>query len=162
MLTAPEPIVCPEILVQPEWIDYNGHMNMAFYSLVFDKSLDHVFALIGLDESYLRDSQGSSFTLEVHVTYLREVKLGDPLRVTFQLLAVDSKRMHYFGQMYHATEGYLAATSEQISMHVDMSTRRSALYPAQIKSKLDAMLAAHKALAHPPQVGHRIGIPMLR
>ena len=155
-------ITCPEVVVQPEWIDYNGHLNMAFYSLVFDRSLDHVFELIGLDESYLRTSQGSSFTLEVHVTYLREVKLGDPLRVTFQLLDVDSKRMHYFGQMYHAREGYLAATSEQISLHVDMTTRRGAPYPAAIKAKLDVLFAAHQSLPHPPQVGHRIGIPPRR
>ena len=61
-------LACPEVVVQPEWIDYNGHMNMAFYSLVFDKSLDHVLARIGLDENYLREGQGSSFTLEVHAS----------------------------------------------------------------------------------------------
>ena len=152
-------LACPEVVVQPEWIDYNGHMNMAYYSLVFDKSLDHVLARIGLDENYLREGQGSSFTLEVHVTYLREVKLGDPLRIEFQLLNVDSKRMHYFGRMYHAREGYLAATSEQISLHVDMTTRRAAPYPAPIKAQLDALLEAHRQLPQPAQVGHRIGIP---
>ena len=162
MPVATAPIVCPELVVQPEWIDYNGHMNMAYYSLVFDKSLDHVFARIGLDEGYLHESQGSSFTLEVHVTYLREVKLGDPLRVTFQLLDVDSKRMHYFEQMYHAREGYLAATSEQISLHVDMNTRRAAPYPASIQTQLDALLVAHQQLPIPAQAGHRIGIPVKR
>ena len=117
------PLICPTRTVEQAWIDYNGHMNMAYYSLLFDQALDHVFDLLGIGAAYVRDQQGSCFTMEAHITYLQEVKLGDRLRIEFQLLDWDSKRLHYFERMYHAGDGYLAATSEQICMHVDMRSR---------------------------------------
>ena len=153
------PLICPARNVEPAWIDYNGHMNMAYYSLLFDQALDHVFDLLGIGAAYVREQQGSCFTMEAHITYLQEVQLGDPLRIEFQLLDWDSKRMHYFERMYHAGEGYLAATSEQICMHVDMRTRRAASFPVASARDIAALAQAHAALQRDAQVGHRIGIP---
>ena len=153
------PIVCPEQKVQPAWIDYNDHMNMAYYSLAFDLSLDHVYDRLGLGPDYKQGACCTTFSLEAHVMYLREVLLGDPLCVTYQMLDWDVKRLHFIGQMYHAEEGYLAATSEQISMHISLETRRSAPFPADIQARIAALMAAHAALPRPPQVGHVIGIP---
>ena len=126
------PIVCPQKIVDPAWIDYNGHMNMAYYNLIFDKCLDYVYDNIGIGAAYTQKAGGSCFTLEVHVNYLRELVLGDPVKVTFQLLDWDAKRLHYFEEMYHAEKGYLAATSEQLALHVDMESRRSAEFPDHI------------------------------
>ena len=153
------PLICPEQRVEQAWIDYNGHMNMAFYNVVFDRGVDHLFDLCGVGADYAAEGVGTCFTLEVHVTYLQELMLGDPIRVELQLLDYDSKRMHFFEQMYHAEEGYLAATSEQITMHVDMQTRRSAPFPAQALQHIEALTAAHRGLQRPPQVGHVIAIP---
>jgi len=153
------PIVCPLKSVQAEWIDYNGHMNMAYYNLVFDQCLDFVFDELGIGADYVKSRGGSCFTREIHVNYLRELSLGDPIRVTFQLLAWDSKRLHFFEQMYHADADYLAATSEQLSLHVDMHTRRTAPFPEEICGRLAALMESHGALATPEQVGHVIGIP---
>lgn len=152
------PLRCPRRTVLSEWVDYNGHMNMAYYNVVFDNALDYVFAELGMDAAYVRERNASSFTAEVHVTYLREVVENDPLDVTFRLLDWDEKRMHIFQEMYHAGEGYLAATSEQMAIHVSMLTRRAAPFPADIQSRLAAMMEAHKALPRPPQAGHVIGI----
>src|SRR5213076_1017148 len=89
--------------VRPEWIDHNGHMNMGYYLVVFDFATDEFFRAIGLDEAHRRASRVTTFCLEAHVTYHREVREGDPLRFTTLLLGHDAKRLHYIHQMYHAT-----------------------------------------------------------
>jgi len=155
----PAPLVCPERRVDRAWIDYNGHMNMAYYNVAFDHALDHAYDVLGIGEGYLEATGHSHFSLEAHVTYLREVRAGDPLTITWQLLDWDYKRLHFFERMYHAREGYLAATSEQISIHVDMASRRSAPFPADVQAKLEHVQAAHAALPTPSEVGHAIGIP---
>ncbi len=152
------PIVCPSMNVNKEWIDYNGHMNMAYYSLVFDKCVDFVYDDLGIGVDYAKTEGGSCFALEVHVTYLQELVLDDPVKVTFQLLDWDTKRLHFFEQMYHAEDGYLAATSEQIALHVDMGERKSKPLPEAVQTRLDALMGLHEGLAKPPQVGHVIGI----
>ena len=152
------PLEAPPQIVLPEWIDGNGHMNVAYYSLVFDRALDSFFDTIGIGWDYTKAGAGSSFVLEAHVSFLKEVKKGDPLRVTFQLLEHDDKRIHYFEEMYHATEGFLAATSEQIAIHIDMKTRRSSEFPAQVRETLGNIAKAHAHLPVPSRVGRVIRI----
>ncbi len=147
------PLSFPIVRVAPEWIDYNGHMNVAYYVLVFDKGVDGLLAHIGLDVEHVEEYKTSSFTLEAHVNYLQEVSEGDPLRVTCQLLDHDHKRIHYFLHMYHAEEKYLAATSEQLSMHIDMNIRRSSPYPDHVMTRIEALMQAHKEMSVPEQVG---------
>lgn len=153
------PIVCPTQTVIKDWIDYNGHLNMAFYNVIFDRGVDHVYDMLGIGAEYARSGQGSCFTMEVHLHYLSELSLGDEVEVHLQLLDYDAKRIHFFEQLYHRSEGYLAATSEQIGMHVDMQTRRSAAFPDAVIQQLELMKAAHASLAVPKQVGHVIAIP---
>ena len=145
-------------VVRPEWIDHNRHMNVGYYLVVFDFATDEFFRWIGLDEAYRRERQVTTFCLEAHVTYHREVRAGDSLRFTTLLLAHDVKRVHYFHQMYHARDGYLAATNELMSLHVSESTRRSAPMAPDILERLARIQAAHDALPRPPQVGHTIGL----
>ena len=152
------PISCPRQVVRPEWIDYNGHLNMAYYHVLFDKALDHVFDLLGIGEAYVRSGQGSCFVLEVHVHYLQELSLGDPVDIRCQLLDYDTKRIHFIEQMFHGEQGYLAATSEQLTLHVSMETRRSALFPQSVLDRLATMRRLHADLPVPAQVGHTIGI----
>ena len=154
-----ELIVCPARRVERAWIDYNGHMNMAFYNLVFDQALDSVFDRLGIGAEYVRSRHASVFTAEIHVHYLDELTLDDPLRVTFQLLDWDEKRIHYYEEMHHAEKGYLAATSEQIGLHVDMQTRRATPFPEDIQARLAELMALHAALPRPERVGHVMGIP---
>jgi acyl-CoA thioester hydrolase len=156
------PFVCRERPVESAWIDYNGHMNMAYYNLVFDQALDEVFDALGIGAAYVATGAGSCFTVEVHVTYVQEVKLADPLRVAYQLLDWDAKRLHMFASMHHAQEGYLAATSEHLSLHVDMKTRRAGPLPLDAQNRIKEMMDAHRQLAMPPQVGHVIGIQKKR
>ena len=90
------PFVSAPMRVEPAWIDYNGHLNMAYYNVLFDRAVDEVYELLGCGLAYLKETRHSCFTAEVHVRYLRELHAGDAVRVTFHLLDFDAKRLHYF------------------------------------------------------------------
>ena len=145
--------------VEEQWTDYNGHFNMAYYNVLFDRAGDEAFAAVGLGPDYVRERNASFFTLESHNTYVRELHAGDAVRIETQFLDSDAKRVHYVQQMYHARDGWLSCVTELIVMHVDMGLKKSAPFPADVQAKIDAMRAAHAQLPTPHQVGHRIGIP---
>jgi acyl-CoA thioester hydrolase len=126
--------------------------------VVFDLATDEFLAWVGLDPSYRARAHMTTFCLEAHVTYHREVLNGDPLRFTTRLLGHDAKRIHYFHEMYHATEGYLAATNELMSLHVSLDTRRGAPMAAPVLARLARIQKAHDALPRPPQVGRTLGL----
>jgi acyl-CoA thioester hydrolase len=145
-------------IVKPEWIDHNGHFNMGYYLVVFDRATDAFLHQVGLTAELREGTGATTFTLEAHVNYLNELREGDPLRFTTRLLGFDHKRIHYFHEMYHATEGYLAATNELMSLHVNHSTRRSAPMAMEVTRCLEEILEAHEPLPMPEQVGRRIGL----
>lgn len=152
------PLECPPRIVEPQWIDGNGHLNMAYYNLLFDEALDAVFTGLGVGWEYTQKGTGSFFTAEIHVTYVQELKEGDPVRITYQLLDWDEKRMHLFAHMYHGTEGYLAATSEQMCIHVSLETRKTGPMPPDAQARLKSTYETHQTLPKPDQVGSTIGI----
>ena len=152
------PFVSSLMRVEPQWIDYNGHLNMAYYNVLFDRAVDEAYALAGIGENYLKKRKHSTFTAEVHVRYLRELHASDPVRVTFQLLDYDAKRMHYFEQLFHASEGWVSATSENMSLHVDMAAGKTAPFPDDVASCLARMQAAHRHLPRPEAAGRRIAM----
>jgi acyl-CoA thioester hydrolase len=154
----PAPVETHRDLVRPEWIDQNEHMNMGYYLVVFDLATDGWFRFVGLDAEHRRTRRVTTFCLEAHVTYHREVRAGDPLRFTTRLLDFDAKRIHYFHEMHHATAGYLAATNELLSLHVSQDTRRAAPMAGEILARLAAIRAVHAGLPPAPQVGRRIGL----
>ena len=123
------PFVSSPMPVEAGWIDYNGHLNMAYYNVLFDRAVDEAYELIGCGLDYVERTKHSCYTAEVHVRYLRELHAGDRVRVTFQLLGYDTKRLHYFEQLFHAEEGWLSATSENMALHVDMAQQKTAPFP---------------------------------
>ena len=153
------PFVSSVMRVEPGWIDYNGHLNMAYYNVLFDRAVDEVFELLGCGLDYVRECKQSFFTAEVHVRYLRELHAEDRVRVTLQLLDFDAKRVHYFEQLFHATEGWVSATSENMSLHVDMQAKRTVAFPPSIASALTRMKAIHSRLPRPEAAGRRIAMP---
>ncbi len=152
------PFVSSVMRVDPAWIDYNGHLNMAYYNVLFDRAVDQVYEPLGIGLNYVKNEKRSFFTAEVHLRYLRELHAGDPVRVTMQILGCDEKRLHYFEQLIHAEEGWLAATSEQLALHVDMAGPRVAPFPPDILARIEAMRAAHAGLPMPERAGRAIGI----
>ena len=152
------PMAAPIIRVKQDWIDQNGHMNMAFYVLAFDLAIDHIWGKIGLGPEYLRRANASTFALQSQVHYLREVLLDDPLRIEFQLLDYDQKRIHCFMAMYHDDEDYLAATEERVTVHVDMEIRKSSPFPDNISENLTRIFDYHKALPKDARVGSSLSL----
>jgi len=152
------PFVSSVMRVEPAWIDYNGHLNMAYYNVLFDRAVDEAFELLGCGQAYV-ERGFSTFTAEVHVRYLRELHQDDPVRVTFQLLDYDAKRMHYFEQLFHATEGWVSATSENMSLHVDMQAKKAVPFAPEVTACLAKMKAAHARLPVPEAVGRKIAMP---
>ncbi|EJW09280.1 3-hydroxyacyl-CoA dehydrogenase [Rhodovulum sp. PH10] len=153
------PFVSSVMRVEPDWIDYNGHLNMAWYNVLFDRAFDEVLALIGAGPAYVDQQRHSYYTAETHVRYLRELKAGDAVRATVQLLDCDAKRMHYFVQLFHATEAWMAATAEVMALHVDMTAQKTAPIPPEIAERLADLEASHARLPCPEAAGRRIAMP---
>jgi acyl-CoA thioester hydrolase len=153
------PFVSSVMRVEADWIDYNGHLNMAYYNVLFDKAVDEIYQLAGVGEDYLKTRHRSFFTAEVHIRYLRELHAGDPVRVTFQLLDFDSKRLHYFEQLFHAVEGWVSATSENLSLHVDMDAKKTVPFSTDVAKRLTQLKNSHARLPHPEAAGRRIAMP---
>ncbi|MEJ1161584.1 thioesterase family protein [Prosthecomicrobium sp. N25] len=149
----------PIMAVEPAWIDYNGHLNMAYYNVFFDRAADAVFEHLGLGPDYVKTRAMSYMTAEIHVCYLREIFLETPVRVRLRVLDVDDKRLHVFSELLHAEEGWVSATSEQMYLHVDMTARRTAPWPLEIRAGFEAMKRAADALPRPERAGRAIGIP---
>jgi acyl-CoA thioester hydrolase len=152
----PAPFVCDRFSVLEEWIDLNGHMNVARYLQAFDQAFDEAYERIGITQEHMDTARGTTFAAEMHITYQRELLLGDPLRITTRLLAYDAKRMHWIQCMYHREKGYLAATDEWLVLYVDIDKRRVGRMPAAMEANFRAVLAAHAALSLPAEVGRRI------
>jgi acyl-CoA thioester hydrolase len=156
------PFISAVMIVEPQWIDYNGHLNMAYYNVLFDRAVDEIYETLGIGLSYLRRSGHSTMTAEVHVRYLRELHVNAPTRVRFQLIDYDEKRMHYFEELIHAEQGWLSATSENMSLHIDMAAKKVAPWPAEVLAKFARMKAAHSTLPTPDAAGRRIAMPRPR
>lgn len=144
--------------VKAEWIDGNGHMNVGYYVVAFDQATDTLCEQLGVSWDYTRRQLGMIFVLEAHVTYDRELLPDAPFRVTTQILDHDAKRLHCFHEMYHAQEGFLAATNELMILHVDFQSRRSAPWPEETRARLAAMAEAHAKLPRPAKAGRLIGL----
>ena len=144
--------------VRPEWIDYNGHMNVAYYVLAFDFATDAFLNHIGLTRDLKESVNSTTFALDMNVSYKREVVEGDPLRFTTQMIDADQKRLHFFHQMFHGEDGYLAATNEVLSVHVNLNTRRVAPMPDTLWRRVETLRAEHRTLATPDAIGRNMGI----
>lgn len=154
----PAPFVGLRTEIKPEWIDFNGHFNAGYYFVVFDEAVTDWTSFIGIDDEHRAANRVMTFSVEGHITFERELHLGDPIEIRTQLLGWDAKKFHFINLMYHAIEGWLAATNELLSMHISQETRRSAAMAPEVQERLGAVEAAHSQLPVPPQVGRVIGI----
>ncbi|MBL8584834.1 MAG: thioesterase family protein [Rhizobiaceae bacterium] len=155
--TVTAPVLSPPLDIESAWIDYNGHLNMAYYGVLFDRGSDDAFAAMGMTLDYVRTRKLTIYTAEVHVRYLRELHLGDRVVVSYQLLDHDAKRLHAYQEIRHV-DGWLAATSEILSLHIDQAGPRVAPFPADILAAVEAMFSEHKRLPTPQGIGKPIGI----
>ncbi len=145
--------------IQPQWLDYNDHLNVAYYVLIFDNAGEAFVRTIGLGEEVTRQTGISWAILENHVIYNREVTLGQTVDIGMQLLDYDHKRLHLYMEMYVTGEqGYLAATIEQMVMCMDLNTRRSTNLPQPVQDKVKSLAEEQRHLQRPKNIGRKIGI----
>jgi acyl-CoA thioester hydrolase len=156
-MTVPAPFRSSPIAVEQAWIDYNGHLNMAYYNVIFDRGADQALAELGLGPDYAVNRRLTIYTAEAHVCYVRELHLGDLVTVTFQLVDHDAKRLHAYQEILHS-DGWLAATCETISLHVDMQGPRVAPFPEDSLARVESLAREHSVLSRPDRVGRSVGI----
>lgn len=143
--------------LEKDWIDYNGHLNMAYYNVLFDRGCDGFFEQFGLGPDYIKERNLSFYTAEAHVRYAREIHLGDKVRVTMQMIDHDEKRIHAYAELLHE-DGWLSATSETMSLHVDMSGPKVAPFPDDVQTQIEAIAKRQAHLPRSQNVGRRIEI----
>ena len=152
----PNGLVISHATVVPEWLDYNGHMNVAYYTQVFDLAIDAYKAVIGLTLEYIETTGRSTVALESHVTYQQEAHLGDELRVETRVLGCDGKRAHIYQELYRDTT--LLATQESLALSFDKATRRSAPFEPHIAEGYRRMVEAQAGIPRPAWVGRAISL----
>jgi acyl-CoA thioester hydrolase len=152
------PFVSTSLTVRPEWIDGNGHMNVAFYLKAFDEGFDAAYDAIGFGVDLIERRGISTMAAEMHITYQGELFEGDPIRIETQLVDFTRKRFHWFQQMRHGETGKLAATCEWMILFIDMSKRKVAEMPDDIFALISRVKDAHAHLPKPPELGRSISL----
>ncbi len=153
-MTDPQQIWTGAVL--PGWIDHNGHMNAGYYLVVFDDATGPWTAFLGIDKAYRKANRRSTFSIDSRLTWLRELPEGAPIVVEAELLGFDDKKYHTFMRMLHPDEGYVAATHELLSIHIDLDTRRSAPLPPEIHQRMGEVLRVQRRIAGPADTGRVI------
>ena len=136
--------------VLPEWVDYNGHMHESRYLQLFGDATDALLRHLAVDVS-----RGSYFTVETHLSHLQEATAGERVQVTTQLLGHDEKRLHLFHELRRGDA--LLATAEQMLLHVDAGTRRTAPAPPDVLERVAAIAREHERRPRPERAGRAIG-----
>ena len=111
-------------IIKKEWTDYNKHMNVAYYVLVFDESWEVMLQKFKMGENSAKTSQMSTMAVESHITYNNEVKEGDEVEIVLTYFDHDKKRLHYKMEMIEKSSNKLASTIEFLSLYVDLNKRK--------------------------------------
>lgn len=143
--------------VAQDWIDVNGHMNVANYLEAFDSAVVAFRERLGVDDEYIKGGC-STFAVECHMTYERELVLDDPYIITTQVLGYSRTGLHQFNRLYHADELYLASTAESMTLHVHLGKRKVVPWPDTVLERLGAATREQGAMPRPQQAGRGIEI----
>ncbi len=155
----PAPFTGHAAIVRPEWIDENGHMNMAYYVVVFDGAIDHLWLALGLGEAYRQRTRHGTFAAEAHIHYRAELLQGDRVHVATQIVAADHKRIHLAHEMRREDSGTVVAQQEVMLLHVSLVTRRVVPFLPEAAALVAAGAAAHAVLPRPDWVGRSLAMP---
>ena len=153
------PIILPEQEVLNEWLDYNGHMNVAYYTLAFDKSLDIFLEdLLGIGESHAYKNNQGPFVVQAHYHYLNEMRLNEKFHVRLFVVDCDKNKMHLCMEIYSLFQEKVIAVVEQVLINVNLKLRKSEPYPPWAFEKLIKLKKTHKNASLPSTFGKSIGL----
>lgn len=142
--------------VKREWLDYNDHMNVAYYVMAFDLAYDAFKKVVGISRDYIERNHRSTVALESHITYRQEASLGDELRIDTRVVDFDGKRAHFYQEMYRGVD--LLSTRETLSISFDTVARKSCPFDDTIAQNYERMVADQKRLPVPKYLGRSVGI----
>ena len=132
-------------IIKKEWTDYNNHMNMAYYVLVFDQLWEIVLAKFKMGEQSAKTSQMSTMVVETHTTYNNEVKEGDEVEVNLTFFDHDKKRIHFKMEMIEKSSKKLSATLEMLSLYIDLSKRKVSEFEMEKVKLMDEFINLNKS-----------------
>jgi carnitine 3-dehydrogenase len=153
----PAKLLAPTREIPPEWVDYNGHVHESRYLQLFGDATDALLRHVGIDTAYVAGT-GSYYTVETHLSHLRQLLAGDRVQVTTQVLGGDDRRLHLFHAIVQEGEEQPSATAEQMLVHVDAAAGRVLPAGAKVLSRITALVDAHAALPRPDRAGRRIAM----
>jgi acyl-CoA thioester hydrolase len=148
--------------VQADWLDYNGHMNVAYYTLAFDQAGEAFFSQFGLSEIHAEKTGNSWVVLEAHITYQQEAMPDDELEIHSRILGLSGKRLQLFQTMRRKTDDALLASNEQMILHVNLRQRQSVPFTAPVMERLKTLYERQRHLEHPAEAGRRIDMDAKR
>jgi acyl-CoA thioester hydrolase len=143
---------CYETVARTEWSDRNEHMNIRHYVAVFDDAGDEFYPTVGLDDASHRRRESGTMDLEHHIHFVREVRPGDQLTVYLRIVGVSSKRFHYLMFLVNQSTHELASIFECVNTFVDLSRRKSAPWPDDVRTALVTLLERHSVVSWPAPV----------
>ena len=118
------PVHISDQIIKKEWIDYNNHMNMAYYVLVFDQIWEIILEKFKMGEQSAKTTKMSTMVVETHTTYNNEIKEGDEVEINLTFFDHDKKRLHFKMEMIEKSSKKLSATLEMLSLYIDLNKRR--------------------------------------
>lgn len=142
--------------VDPDWLDYNDHMNVACYLKAFDDASEQLTCVIGMGAAYTRATGNSWVALESHLGFLQEARQGDALRIETRVIDVEGRKLHLAQEMYR--DGTLLATHEQLGLHFDTTARRGSPFPPDVLTVLLRLREAQATLPQLRWLGRTIGL----
>lgn len=152
----PEPLSTYRSEVLPEWVDYNGHLRDAYYLLLFSLATDALMDQLGLDAPGRAATGHSLYTLECHLNFVQEVKLGQQVEVRTQILGHDHKRLHLNHSLHLLGEALQLAACEQMLLNVATALGRAAPFAETVHGKVAALARLHQGLPAPQFAGRAI------
>ena len=162
-MTAPEPFdsagleFCCTLTPSQQMLDYNGHLNVAYYGILFEDAARAIFSRIDVSQAYRERSDCALFAAEVHTVFHREVPAGESVSIYYRVLDIAGSKIHGMFFMVKSGDLSLAATQEILFLHVDLMRRKTAPLPETQAGRLASLLERHRLLAEPPEKGRFVG-----
>ncbi|MDA9600006.1 thioesterase family protein [Candidatus Pelagibacter sp.] len=132
-------------IIKKEWTDYNNHMNMAYYVLVFDQIWEIILEKFKMGEQSAKTTKMSTMVVETHTTYNNEVKEGDEVEINLTFFDHDKKRLHFKMEMIEKSSKKLSATLEMLSLYIDLNKRRVAEFEVEKVKLMDNFINLNKS-----------------
>ena len=132
-------------IIKKEWTDYNNHMNMAYYVLVFDQIWEIILEKFKMGEQSAKTTNMSTMVVETHTTYNNEVKEGDEVEINLTFLDHDKKRIHFKMEMIEKSSKKIAATLEMLSLYIDLNQRKVTEFEQEKVKLMDDFINLNKS-----------------